>query len=45
MNVSQIVKALPIRELVEASGELTADQLASAFDVLALTRGGLGPAD
>ena len=35
----------PIRELVEASGELTADQLASAFDVLALTRGGLGPAD
>ncbi len=35
----------PIRELVEESGELTAEQLAAAFDVLALTRGGLGPAD
>jgi fumarate hydratase class II len=33
-----------IRELVEESGELTAEQLAAAFDVLALTRGGLGPA-
>jgi fumarate hydratase class II len=31
----------PIRELVEATGELTPDQLAAAFDVLALTRGGI----
>ena len=31
----------PIRELVEATGELGADQLEAAFDVLALTRGGI----
>ncbi|MBX3284120.1 MAG: class II fumarate hydratase [Actinobacteria bacterium] len=31
----------PMRELVEATGELTPEQLAAAFDVLALTRGGI----